>query len=267
MTPVSLDLDTKQLAEEYERISVDRQFRAGKRLVAELAINRGESVLDIGAGTGLLAEYVAAIVGATGRVVGIDPLPLRIEIANRRSHPGLSFKVANANDLGEFKENEFDAAYMNAVFHWLPDKRIALRQVFRVLKGLGRLGILTGVKGNSNPLHAIRERVMTRPPYNQYQQASGPVAYRVAPDELREFLIEAGFTIAKLELRQREHPEDSPEELIQFSEASSFGNFLGHLPVELREAARADIRLELAKTPPSHAVRQGIFAVAIKPFD
>jgi ubiquinone/menaquinone biosynthesis C-methylase UbiE len=265
MPPVSLDLDTKQLAEEYERISVERQFRAGKRLIAELAVKTGESILDVGAGTGLLAEYVAAIVGPAGRVVGIDPLPLRIEIANRRSHSGLSFKVADANDLSEFKENEFDAAYMNAVFHWLPDKRVPLHQVFRVLKSGGRLGIVTGVKGNSNPLHGIRERVMKRPPYNLYQQASGPVAYRVTPEELRHFLTEAGFAIAKLELRTREQPEASPEELIQFSEASSFGNFLGHLPVELREAARADIKVELAKAPTLPAVRQGIIAVAIRP--
>jgi arsenite methyltransferase len=265
MPPVSLDLDTKHLAEEYERISIERQFRAGKRLIAELALRPGERVLDIGAGTGLLAEYVATLVGPTGSVVGIDPLPLRIEIANRRSHLGLSFKVANANDLSEFSESEFDAAYMNAVFHWLPDKRVPLQQVFRVLRSDGRLGILTGVKGNSNPLHGIRERVMKRAPYNQYQQASGPVAYRVTPEELRNYLNEAGFTIAKLELREREQPEASPEEMIQFSEASSFGNFLGNLPIELREAARADIILELAKAPPLHTVRQGIFAVAIKP--
>jgi arsenite methyltransferase len=265
MPPVSLDLDTKHLAEEYERISVERQFRVGKRLVAELALTSGERVIDIGAGTGLLAEYAATLVGPRGRVVGIDPLPLRIEIANRRSHSGLSFKVGNANDLTEFREEEFDAAYMNAVFHWLPDKRVPLQQVLRVLKRGGRLGIVTGVKGNSNPLHGIRERVMKRPPYNQYQQAAGPVAHRVTQEELRDYLNGAGFRIAKLELREREQPEASPEELIQFSEASSFGNFLGHLPVELRAAARADIKLELAKAPPLHTLRQGIFAVAIKP--
>lgn len=264
MAPVSLDLDTQQLAEEYERISLERQFRTGKRLIAEVGINQDDSVLDIGAGTGLLAEYVATLVGPRGRVVGIDPLPMRIEIATRKSHSGLSFKVADANDLGEFKENEFDAAYMNAVFHWLPDKRVALRQVFRVLKHGGRLGIATGVKGNSNPLHGIRERVMKRPPYNQYPQAAGPVAYRVTADELNDLFIEAGFTIAKLETRSRDYPEASPEELIRFSEASSFGNFLGHLPVELRAAARADIKVELAKDPPSYRLRQGILAVAIK---
>jgi arsenite methyltransferase len=265
MAPVSLDLDTKQLAEEYERISLERQFRTGKRLIAEIGINPGDTVLDIGAGTGLLAEYAASLVGPEGRVVGIDPLPMRIEIANQKSHSRLSFRVADANDLSEFNENEFDAAYMNAVFHWLPDKRVPIRQAFRVLKKGGRLGIATGVKGNANPLHGIRERVMKRPPYNHYPQAAGPVAYRVTAVQLRDFLTEAGFMIAKLETRSREYLEASPEELIRFSEASSFGNFLGHLPVELRAAARADIKAELAKDPPSYSPRQGILAVAIKP--
>jgi arsenite methyltransferase len=265
MAPVSLDLDTKQLAEEYERISLERQFQTGKRLIAEIGINPGDAVLDIGAGTGLLAQYVATLVGPEGRVVGIDPLPMRIEIANPKNRPGLSFRVADANDLSEFNENEFDAAYMNAVFHWLPDKRGPLRQVFRVLKKGGRLGIVTGVKGNANPLQKIRERVMQRPPYNQHPQAMGPVAYRVTEVELQDFLTEAGFTIAKLETRSRESPEASPEALIRFSEASSFGNFLGHLPVELRAAARDDIKAELVKDTPSSSLRQGIFAVAIKP--
>lgn len=79
------------------------------------------------------------------------------------SDSGPSFRVVNANDLSEFKENEFDAAYMNAVFHWLPDKHLPLQQIFRVLKSGGRLGVVIGVKGNSNPLRAVRESVMTRP--------------------------------------------------------------------------------------------------------
>lgn len=264
MSPVSLELDTKQLANEYERISGERQFRAGERLVAELGIRPGESILDVGAGTGLLAQYVGALVGRHGRVVGIDPLPLRIEIANQKNHAALRFKVANANDLSEFHENEFDAAYMNAVFHWLPDKRIPLQQLYRVLRKGGRLGISTGARGYSNPVHRIRERVMTRPPYNLYPQASGSVAYRVTADELRDFLLEAGFTIAKLETMVSERPEGSPEEMIRFSEASSFGNLLGHLPPELREAARADIKAELVKAPLSSNIRKGILAVAIK---
>jgi SAM-dependent methyltransferase len=125
MPAISFDSDTEHLAREYERVSAERQFQVGKRLLEQLRIRAGENVLDIGAGTGLLAEYVAGLVGPDGSVIGIDPLPLRIDIASRRNCPNLAFRVGNANDLSEFSENHFDAAYVNAVFHWLPEKRTA----------------------------------------------------------------------------------------------------------------------------------------------
>jgi arsenite methyltransferase len=244
---VSLDLDNEHLAEEYERVSLERQFRAGQRLVQELEIRAGETVLDIGAGTGLLAEYAAELVGPNGVVIGIDPLPLRIEIAKRRTRPNLSFEVGNAYDLSRFAENRFDAVYMNAVFHWLPEKREPLRQIIRVLKKGGRLGISTGAKGNRNALHAVRERVLSSAPYNEYAAASDPVIRRVSADELANLLRETGFEIKKVEAQPNMRRRVSPEEAIVFSEASSFGNFLGHLPEDLRSRAREEIKRELEK--------------------
>ena len=66
--------DTAELAETYEEVSRDRQFLAGRRLVDSLAIAPGERVLDVGCGTGLLAEHIAGIVGQAGYVLGLDPL-------------------------------------------------------------------------------------------------------------------------------------------------------------------------------------------------
>ena len=99
MATVSLTLDNQELAHHYERISVAHQFKAGQILIAELAVASGEHVLDVGCGTGLLAEYVAGLVGPTGAVVGIDPLPLRIALAQQKGRSNLSFKVGTADDL------------------------------------------------------------------------------------------------------------------------------------------------------------------------
>ena len=74
MSALSLTLDDPVLAARYEQVSRDRQFLAGQALIAQLALAAGERVLDVGSGTGLLAEHVAGIVGDHGRVVGIDPL-------------------------------------------------------------------------------------------------------------------------------------------------------------------------------------------------
>jgi len=92
MSALSLTLDTPTLAEFYESVSQDRQFKAGQFLLEKLRIRPGQAVLDIGAGTGLLAAYAGTLVGGAGSVVGIDPLPLRIEIAKRKI-PGARYSL------------------------------------------------------------------------------------------------------------------------------------------------------------------------------
>jgi arsenite methyltransferase len=81
---ISSTQDSPELAAAYQEVST-HQFEHGKLLIDALNLSNGQRVLDIGAGTGRLGAYVAGLVGPSGYVIGIDPLPLRIEIA--RSKP------------------------------------------------------------------------------------------------------------------------------------------------------------------------------------
>jgi ubiquinone/menaquinone biosynthesis C-methylase UbiE len=161
MSTVSLTLDTQELAHHYEQVSAAHQFKAGQMLIEELAVAPGEKVLDVGSGTGLLAEYVAGLVGPTGSVVGIDPLPLRIALAQQKGRSNLSFKVGTASDLHEFPAASFDVVYLNAVLHWLPDKLGPLREIYCVLKK-GAGSISTGSKDHPNQLQEIKTSCSAR---------------------------------------------------------------------------------------------------------
>jgi arsenite methyltransferase len=268
MATVSLTLDTQELAHHYEQISAAHQFKGGQILIGELAIVPGEKVLDVGSGTGLLAEYVAGLVGPAGSVVGIDPLPLRVALAQAKGRSNLSFKVGTAYDLRDFPETSFDVVYLNAVFHWLPEKLEPLREILRVLKRGGRLGLSTGSKDHPNQLQALKALVLAREPYCRYAEALGGGTHRVSTGELESLLEQTGFEVKTIAVRPYVHHHPTPEAAIAFAEASSFGNFLGHLPVELRTAACEEIIRELEQYRTPEGIRRDgarIIAVALKP--
>jgi len=245
-TGPSLADDSEALARDYESISVGRQFQSGKRLVQALAISAGEGVLDVGCGTGLLAEHIADIAGPAGHVLGIDPLPLRIEIARSKARPNLEFRVGNANDLSSIPSASFDVVCLNAVLHWLPDKAGPLREFARVLRRGGRIGIGGGAKDQRSPLRGVMSEVLARPPFAAYPRPRGDITFRVDERELRGLLEAAGFEVRSVGLHDYPYVHASAEAAVRFSEASSFGNLLSHLPHELRAAARQAIARELA---------------------
>jgi arsenite methyltransferase len=268
MSALSLGLDTPSLASHYEQVSRDRQYKAGQALVEKLRIARGQHVLDVGSGTGLLAEHVAGIVGEGGSVVGVDPLPLRIDIARQKERDNLHFSVGDANDLSRFDPDTFDVVYLNAVFHWLPEKTAPLRQFYRVLKPGGRLGISTGSKDHVSPLQQIRRAVLAREPYRAYPESSAGFPNRVSQEELEALLWEAGFDRVSVEVVPHVQYQPTPAAAIEFAQASSFGNFLSHLPEELGRRARGEIEVELARLAAPEGIRQEsarLIAVAAKP--
>jgi arsenite methyltransferase len=267
MSALSLALDTPDLAEHYERASVDRQFKAGKLLIERIGIQPGARVLDVGSGTGLLAEHVAGLVGRSGFVNAVDPLPLRIEIAKRKVKPNLEFSVDDAYALERFAADSFDVVYLNAVFHWFPEKLAPLRNFHRVLKTGGKLGLATGSKDHPNRIHEIQQKVLSREPFQQYSKPAQGLPHRVSADELRALLEQAGFEVAALSVDPHETYHANAEAAIKHSQASSFGNLIGHLPDALRDRARREIieELEAFRTP--QGIRQAgarITAVAIK---
>ena len=268
MSALSLTLDTPALAEHYEKASVDRQFKAGKQLIEKLDVQPGQRVLDVGAGTGLLAEHVAAIVGQKGWVTAVDPLPLRITIAKRKAKPNLTFLVGDAYDLDNFADAKFDVVYLNAVFHWFPEKKQPLANFFRVLKSGGRLGISTGSKDHPSLVHGIQREVLAREPYSAFVKPETGLPHRVSERELRLLLEEAGFSVPTLELAQHRVVHASAESALEHHQASSFGNLLGHLPPELQQRATQDIAAALQQhRAPEGFVVDGarIVAVAVKP--
>jgi len=116
-----------------------------QRTIDLAQLQPGEAVLDVGCGTGTLALQAYALVGAAGRVCGIDPGPRQIDRARakaaRRSFP-IDLQVGVIEQLA-FPDQSFDVVLSTFMMHHLPDdlKRLGLAEMARVLKPGGRLVI------------------------------------------------------------------------------------------------------------------------------
>lgn len=263
--------DTPSLAEKYDAVG-NSQFGHGQLLVKELNIKAGDHVLDIGCGTGRLAEYILDIVGNNGHVYGIDPAEYRIQIAQQKikgkSLDNISFKVGKGEDLSAFADNSFDAVTLNMVFHWITDKKLALKEIHRVLKQGGRVGLTTGDKDNPFTLKQITDRLFQQYPYAGEVNIENEPSKQVAKKELHDLFKATGFQDVNITNKNTRRYFPTPQKVIEWVESSSFGNFLIHVPVHLRTAARHDIEKELEKkrTPKGiELVSNPVFAIAGKP--
>jgi ubiquinone/menaquinone biosynthesis C-methylase UbiE len=129
-----------------------------KETLEVAALKAGESVLDVGCGTGQLTRKAATEVGAGSRVAGIDASPEMIETARKkaaRTAPEIDFRVAPVEKL-PFGDAEFDVVLSSLMLHHLPDdlKAQGLTEVRRVLKPDGRL-IAVDILGFPGPLGHI----------------------------------------------------------------------------------------------------------------
>jgi arsenite methyltransferase len=238
---ISFAHDNPDLARAYDRLS-DSQFEGGKTLVDRLAVKPGDCVLDVGCGTGRLAGWIAERVAPGGRVVGIDPLPDRIAIARTRAPAEVSFDVGQAEDLSAFGSETFDAVCMSAVFHWVPDKRKALAEARRVLRDGGRLGVTTLPSDlrSATTVARVCTAVLAAPRYRDVANVAG-FAFGLGTTETIAMLLESQLELAELHVVERTRHHPSGQAVVDFLEASSFGNFLGIVPEDLRPSLRADV--------------------------
>jgi hypothetical protein len=63
--------------------------------------------------------------------------------------------------------------------------------------------------------------------------------------ETIELLRAAGLALVELHVVERNPPKVSAAEMLDFIEASSFGNFLSAIPADLHDTLRTDLRLAL----------------------
>lgn len=133
----------------------ETEYRLLSRVLAQ---REGQTLLDVGCGTGWFTRKFASLEGAT--VVGVDSNADWIEYARRRD-PHSDYLVADARCL-PFADNTFDAVASIAALCFIDDWPLALREMVRVARGnfavatLNRASLLWRQKGRGGGSGAYR---------------------------------------------------------------------------------------------------------------
>ena len=123
-------------------LTLGRERRFRDRLVELARLAPGESVLDVGCGTGALAIAAKAAVGSGGDVCGVDASPQMVARARRKAEKAgvdVGFETVAVESL-PFPDDTFDAVLSSLMLHHLTNEgqRQGVSEIARVLKPGGR---------------------------------------------------------------------------------------------------------------------------------
>ena len=265
-----VDNDTPELAAVYDRIS-DSQFQGGLQLLALMGLRKSDLVLDVGCGTGRLALHAAGEVCPSGSVTGIDPSPHRVRVAQEKQQAAgvqnVSFSLGQGENLGSLPDGHYDAVYYSAVFHWIGDKKAALREAYRVLKPGGTVGIYTGCRGDLSSTRSYLRQLALVHAGGWPARRGGRASLWLNEAEMEALLAEAGFAAILVERRPTVKYFQSPDEYFLWLKASSSGrrsNAPEHVRAEFRR--RFAEELEKRRTPQGIPIESSLlFATASRP--
>ena len=190
----------------YDRISgfYDSIANANEQTARELgesllALQPGESVLEIGYGTGNTVLNLAEKVGQQGKVSGIDVSDGMLNVAQAKiDEAGLTanvdLKVGDAISL-DWPDDTFDAVFLSFTLELFSesDAPAVLRECKRVLKPSGRLGVVGMATVKQDEHESVLEKTYI------WMHRHFPHIVDCRPLDFAAAVEEAGFTVAKEE--------------------------------------------------------------------
>ena len=189
------------VAQTYQRVHAPRLAEVARDLIELASIGPGDSVLDVGVGTGAAASQAE---DAGAHVTGVDPSIGMLRVA-REVHPKIRVAGASAVDL-PFANGVFDAVIGNFVIAHFRKVDTALFDIMRVIRTGGGVAFSSWSDGPdayqqtwTDLIESVVPREMLEPAYAQAAPWHEKFRNRNA---LEQALIDAGLRHVRTETRR-----------------------------------------------------------------
>jgi ubiquinone/menaquinone biosynthesis C-methylase UbiE len=218
-------------------------------LVRAAHITTGMRILDIAAGTGLVAEAALNVIGPAGRVIAADLSPAMAEKARVRLGQARNASVAVEDGQAlSFVDGSFDAVVCSLGLMFFPNPQRGLAEFHRVL----RAGGCAAVSVNTVPERSYNTRINLA--IARYLPSLADAAARVFSlgneMKLRSLFEGANFREVEIATQTKVFTLPSFDNYFEPIErgAGSPGQAFVSLPEAVRRAVREEIRLDLGDT-------------------
>lgn len=189
----SSDAPREWNATSYHQVSAP-QTSWGHRVLARLALDGDERVIDAGCGSGRLTSALAERL-PRGHVVALDRSWNMLTVARTNLRPvfgsRVSFVQAALPDLP--MAGGADVVFSTATFHWIDDHVALFANIHRALAPGGRLHAQCGGGPNLAAAHALAEQVMHEAPFAPHFADWTGVWQFASAEETAARLAAAGF--------------------------------------------------------------------------
>ncbi|MDP8904453.1 MAG: methyltransferase domain-containing protein [Chloroflexota bacterium] len=213
-------------------------------LIDALAVQPGETVLELAAGAGDAGFAIMDRAGPGVRLISSDVSPATIDVARRnaiaRGLDNIEFRVLDAEHL-DMASASVDVVICRWGYMLMNDPASALRETARVLRAGGRLAFSVWGDRARNRWTTIDAEVCRDLGYVPSSEPTGPGGmFSLAdPDRLRTTVHESGFVVRRIERVPVSWPYASAEDYIaiEIDRPGPRGDFFRGLPHQERERA------------------------------
>ncbi len=222
----------------------------GRQVLLEAGLSEGMHAADFGCGSGTMTRLLAAEVGPSGSVTGIDVHAAQLEqarvLCEEEDLTNTRFVHADACDT-RLPQNTFDLVYCRFLLLHLPSPEACLKEMWRVLKPGG---ILVAEDGDLASATSVPQTALEA--FADLWSRLGPVRgldYSLA-NRLWHMVADAGFTDIGLRVHQPADRAGASALLLKWSVAEAAPAFIEAGLITPEEMKRTLAGMQAAATDP-----------------